>query len=339
VATIGTTRLTVNRDVDAALRRREGLLERLHAEETDCYRLFHGAVEGRPGLALDRYGSVLLAQTWREPLAEGELHRLNDQVESALGVSLTPVWNHRERGRGRRSFKVFHDVAPLQTTCRELGLEYDARPRHHGRDPLLFLDFRAARRRVLKAARDCTVLNLFAYTCGIGVCASRGGAREVLNVDFSETALQIGEENAARNRVGDSFSTLREDVIPVLRQFSGLGLSGRAARQKFVRLEPRTWDLIVLDPPRRAKGRFGAVDVVRDYASLLKPVIHATAPDGEILATNNVASVDVDHWLKEIRRCAGKAGRHVQDIELIAPESDWPSPDGMHPLKMAWVRL
>ena len=32
------------------------LLPSFHAEGTDCYRLFHGAVEGSPGCTLDRYG-------------------------------------------------------------------------------------------------------------------------------------------------------------------------------------------------------------------------------------------------------------------------------------------
>jgi len=258
----------------------------------------------------------------------------------ALGIELTPVWNHRERGQGRRPFSHFHNVQPIAATCREHGLEYDARPRHRGRDPLLFLDFRVARRRVLAASAGLSVLNLFAYTCGIGVCASAGGASEVLNVDFAESALCIGEENASRNGLGDGFQTLQEDVIPVIRQFSGLGVRWRGRRApRFMKLAPRAWDLVVLDPPRWAKGRFGAVDVVRDYASLLKPALLATKPGGAVLATNNVASVDRDDWLSSVRRCGDKAGRPVADIEIIEPEADWPSPDGRPPLKIAWISV
>lgn len=33
-------------------------MRKLLEEQTDCYRLFHGAVEGCPGLTVDRYGAV-----------------------------------------------------------------------------------------------------------------------------------------------------------------------------------------------------------------------------------------------------------------------------------------
>ena len=56
----------------AALHRRGDLISRL-GDHTTCLRLMHGAVEGAPGVAVDRYGPLLLAQTWREPLDEGVL--------------------------------------------------------------------------------------------------------------------------------------------------------------------------------------------------------------------------------------------------------------------------
>ncbi len=338
-ATTETTPLSASSLLQSALERRQELIASLHAEDTDCYRLFHGAVEGRPGVTIDRYGPILLVQTWRDPLEDGELETFRTEAEEALQTGLTTVWNHRERGQGRRPFSHFHAVEPMSVTCRELGLEYDARPRHRGRDPLLFLDFRAARRRILARCRGRSVLNLFAYTCGIGVCAAAGGAREVLNVDFAESALKVGESNASRNGLTASFSTLKEDVIPVIRQFSGLGVRWRGKRPRFTPLDARTWDVVVLDPPRWAKGRFGAVDVVGDYASLLKPSLLSTGPGGFVLATNNVASVDLSSWLDSVRRCGDKAGRPVVDIEVIEPEGDWPTRDGRPPLKMAWLQV
>ena len=53
----------------AAFAARTELLARLHAEHTDAYRLFHGSVEGRPGLTVDRYGDLLLVQSFHQPLA------------------------------------------------------------------------------------------------------------------------------------------------------------------------------------------------------------------------------------------------------------------------------
>src|SRR5690606_24677512 len=113
--------------------------------------------------------------------------------------------------------------------------------------------FRVGRRRVRAASAGKRVLNLFAYTCGIGVAAAAGGADEVLDVDFARSALDVGVANAARN--GLAFDVLQDDVFPVIRQFAGQPVGGRG-RPTYTRLAPRTWDLVVLDPVRWAKGRF-----------------------------------------------------------------------------------
>ena len=222
-----------------------------------------------------------------------------------------------------------------------MGYNFDGELVHRGIDPLLFVDFRAARRAVRARSTDKSVLNLFAYTCGIGVAALAGGAREVLNVDFAEHALAVGRRNAELNQFDQSrFRILREDCLPVMRQLSGLGVKGKAARRKFTKLKPRQFDLVVLDPPRYAKSPFGLVDTVNDYQSLFKPALLSTRPGGEMLVTNNVASVALDDWLASLKRCALKAGREIQETEILRPELDFPTfEDEHHPLKLAWLKL
>ena len=87
--------------VSAALTARAPLLSTWHDEGTDAYRLFHGAVEGAPGCTLDRYGDLLLWQTFREPPdvpPDELLPMLQDMVETTLGVSgLSPHWSDRRR--------------------------------------------------------------------------------------------------------------------------------------------------------------------------------------------------------------------------------------------------
>ena len=327
--------------VTRAIEARRALLERLSGEATDCVRLFHGIAEGRPGLTVDRYGPVLLAQTWRDPLAPGELDTIAGAVERALGLELAPCWNHR--GPSRRQGERGSDASDPRLRAPvglELGARYDVRPRHRGQDPLLFLDLRAGRRWVRAASEGRSVLNLFAYTCGVGVVAALGGAREVWNVDFAESALAVGRGNAERNGIEAArFTTIEDDVIPVVRQLAGLPVKGRGARRGFVKREPRAFDVVVLDPPRWARTPFGAIDVVRDYPSLFKPALLACAPGGAVLATNHVPSVERDDWHAVLRRTAEKAGRPLASIEEILPEEDFPSPDARPPLKMALVRL
>lgn len=323
-----------------ALDARGELLVRLADEGTDVVRLLHGAAEGRPGLTVDRYGPILLVQTFREPLEPGELQTLSDAVQEALGgTPLLPVWNHRGRDGGLPWSKHHAVELPEAPTGREGNLLFDLRPRHRGLDPLLFVDFRAGRRAVREAAPE-SLLNCFAYTCGIGVAARAGGTRSVLNVDFAASALEVGRRNAALNGFDDAgFETLHEDFFAAVRQFAGLGLKGRRGRRTRSTLKPRRFDGAVLDPPRWARSAHGAVDVVRDYPSLLKPVLLSVKPGGFVLATNHVPSVDLADWLDVLTRCAAKAGRPLQDLAVIQPDEDVPSPDGRPPLKMAWLRV
>ena len=93
------------------------------------------------------------------------------------------------------------------------------------------------------------------------------------------------------------------------------------------------------DSPAWSKGSFGAVDVVRDYPSLFKPALLATRPGGVMLVTNNSARVVKEDWLDVLQRCADKAGRPIRDLDWLLPESDFPSSDGRHPLKMAWLQV
>lgn len=323
----------------AALYKRESFLQQCHQEDTTCYRLFHGAVERWPSVTIDRYGDTLLFQTWRSELNDDVVGQMADFIEEKLDQRFYILWaDRRKRGQVERHW--VGDEAPNEMTATELGLTYRVDPVHRGIDPLLFLDFRAGRRHIREHANGKKLLNLFSYTCGIGVSAAAGGAKLALNVDFANHALSIGQGNAALNELTEpQFQTLQDDAMLVLRQFSGLGVKGKAKRRRFTKRSARLFDIVVLDPPRRAKSPFGAVDTVNDYQSLFKPALLCTKPGGKMLVTNNVASVEVESWIESLRRCTNKAGRSIEAVALIAPDVDFPSLDGQHPLKMAWLSV
>jgi 23S rRNA (cytosine1962-C5)-methyltransferase len=327
----------------AAFTARADLLSRLHAEDTDTYRLFHGTVEGRPGLTVDRYGDLLLAQSFHQPLAPEDLAALEGYY---LGVlpGLTLVYNDRSRAHSR----ILNDLPPerlaaaqLPREVHEMGVRYRIQARHEGQDPWLFLDLRAGRRYVMRHARDKSLLNLFAYTCGIGIAAARAGARFVMNVDFAESSLAVGRANARLNDLRKEGNArprfIKSDAFAALRQLAGIGQSERVRGKRmppFPRLDAQTFDMVLLDPPRYAKSPFGVVDLVNDYPALFKPALLCTAEGGTLICCNNVAEVDRDAWLDQLQRSARKAGRPIRGVEWIMPEADFPSPDGRPPLKM-----
>ena len=81
------------------------------------------------------------------------------------------------------------------------------------------------------------------------------------------------------------------------------------------------------------------MDTVNDYQSLFKPALLCTKSGGQMLVTNNVASVPEAEWVDKLHRCANKNDRTIDCVEILSPEQDFPSLDGKHPFKMAWLTV
>ena len=328
----------------AALSTRAPLIERLAAEDTDAYRVFHGSVEGAPGLTVDRYGDALLVQTFHQSLDAAQLAELTAFYAEAM-PGLTVIWNDRSAANSRVANALegaSAAAAALPRTFSELGVSYAFQGRHEGQDPWLFLDLRAARRRVMAEAAGKSVLNLFAYTCGVGVAAAKAGAKHVVNIDFSDSSLRVGKDNARLNDLPIRVRFVKSDVFPALRQLAGQGQSKMVRGKRmppFPPFETRQFDIVFLDPPRYAKSPFGVVDLVKDYPAVFNLALRTTAEGGTLICCNNVAQVARDAWLDQLQRSAKKIGRPVREFEWIEPEADFPSPDENPPLKVVLLRV
>ncbi len=327
-----------------ALDARQGLITQLHAEGTDAYRLFHGTVEGRSGLTVDRYGSLILVQSFHGPLAADDETAVAAFYQGAF-AGTDVIYNDRSHANSRVSNPLPPEQLARAEALREfseLGVKFNVQARHAGQDPWLFLDLRAARRRIMAEAPGKSLLNVFAYTCGVGVAAAHAGARHVVNVDFAESSLSVGKANARLNTLATRPRFVKSDAFAAMRQLSGLG-QPKMVRGKhlppFPTLEKHSFDLVFLDPPRYAKSAFGVVDLVNDYPALFKPALLCTSEGGTLVCCNNVAQVARDAWADQLVRSAKKAGREVREMEWITPEADFPSSDGNPPLKTLLLRV
>ncbi|KRW65767.1 SAM-dependent methyltransferase [Pseudomonas sp. TTU2014-105ASC] len=329
----------------AAFDSRRELLDELQQQGTDCYRLFHGSQEGAAGLTVDRYGPQLMVQSFHQSLDAQSLQTIHDEAISFIGQRLQLIYNDRSQSNSRidRSAAGHQpdDAALEDQIGHEWGLRYRVRARHSGQDPLLFLDLRNARGWVKQHSAGKSVLNLFSYTCGVGLCAAAGGAQEVWNVDFAERNLAVGRENGELNPSLPPMQFVHSDYFPAIRQLAGLPVSARRGRTlpAYPRLAQRQFNLVLLDPPAWARSAFGTVDLLRDYQSLLKPALLATAEGGVLICCNNLAKVSMQDWRTQVLRCAEKAGRAVREWQTLAPAADFPSHDGLPPLKILILQL
>ncbi len=346
--------------LNTALAKRADLIDTLKSSSkddlsrTDCFRVFHGTVEGVNGLNIDRYGDAWLIQTFHQTLSEAELESIH---KALLAVEDLPiVYNDRSNRNSRILNKLDIETeayARSEQVITENGIKYISRLRHEGQDPLLFLDMRVGREFVKANSHKKSVLNLFAYTCGIGTAAAVGGAKRVVNVDFSSFALAAGRKNAELNekrneafndvesRLESVSQFIHSDAFPALRQLAGLKVSGRGRKKlpDYPKMSASQFDIVFLDPPRFAKSAFGTVDLINDYQSLFKPAVLATKPGGKVIACNNVAKVDRESWFKSLVRCVEKQGRSVSESSWLECHHDFPSFDGNHPLKIVSLTI
>jgi 23S rRNA (cytosine1962-C5)-methyltransferase len=177
----------------------------------------------------------------------------------------------------------------------------------------LFLDMREVRTWLRHHSEGQTVLNLFAYTCSLGVSASLGGAPRVVNLDLSRPYLEWGKANYALNDLSvDAHDFIYGDAFDWLARF------GRRAQ---------TFDMVIVDPPSFSSTPFS---VTRDYARLAEAAARVVAPGGTLIAaTNHAATTDerFETWLADGLARAGRDGAIVQ--RWHEPEQDFPVPSGV----------
>lgn len=246
----------------------------------DAQRIFHGRGGLYPGCehwVLDAYAPVLLLTSF-QPVAEEELATIGAALEQRwqqIAPEQTLNWVFQCRHEGRSETRLMAGSVPDPHVVTENGTRYRVhvlKGQNHG----LFLDMAEGRRWVREhvAAHPeldrpgLKVLNLFAYTCAFSVVARQAGARQVLNLDMSQGALTIGQQNHQLNDISDGASFLAHDI------FSTWG--------KITRGGP--YHLIIIDPPSYQKGSFVAT---KDYAKLMRRLPDLLRPGGHALLCLN----------------------------------------------------
>ncbi|NRD75523.1 class I SAM-dependent methyltransferase [Shewanella sp. VB17] len=326
----------------SALAKRQPFLTDTKLNKTNCFRVFHGTVEGHKGLNIDRYGDAWLIQTFHHTLTQDEFNTIEGLLVELAHLPI--VYNDRSDKNSRVVNTLeskTDEFAQSTQVILENGIKFTSKLRHEGQDPLLFLDMRIGREYVNANSKHKTVLNLFSYTCGIGTAAAVGGAKRVTNIDFSSFALEAGRKNAELNGVDDICQFIQSDAFPALRQLAGLKVAGRRNQKlpSYPKMTATQFELVFLDPPRFAKSAFGTVDLINDYQGLFKPAMLATKKGGTIVCCNNVAKVDRHMWFDSLVRCVEKQGRKITHHSWLHCHEDFPSFDDNHPLKIVALTL
>ena len=282
------------------------------SSSSDSLRLIYAESDNLPGLIVDRYGDVLVLQSltagseyWKETMADLLLEETGlkniyersdadvrelEGLESKVGVL-----------RGTLSSFVF----PIA----EHNLKFNVNLQS-GHKTGFYLDQRKNRQRVRELAKDKDVLDCFCYTGGFTVNALAGGAKSVVSVDSSGDALTLAKENITLNDLHADKATFMEgDVFQLLRKF---------------RDENRSFDMIILDPPKFAPTAAQAERAARAYKDVNLLAFKLLRAGGILVTFSCSGGVDAGLFRKIIAGAALDAGVEAQIVEHLSQGADHP---------------
>jgi 23S rRNA (cytosine1962-C5)-methyltransferase len=275
-------------------------------------RVIYAESDGLPGLIVDRYGDVLVLQSltagsefWKETIAsvlleETGLQTIYERSDADVREleGLQPVVGIL-RGKDLQS--------PILITEHDLKFKVNLTGGHKTG---FYLDQRRNRLRAREWSQGRDVLDCFCYTGGFTVNALAGGARSVVAVDSSAEALSLGRENLSLNgQQAESVEWCEGDVFQLLRRF---------------RDEGRSFDMVILDPPKFAPTAAQAEKASRGYKDINLLAFKLLRPGGILVTFSCSGGIDAALFQKIVASAAQDAGVDAQIVEHLSQAPDHP---------------
>jgi 23S rRNA (cytosine1962-C5)-methyltransferase len=280
--------------------------------QANAYRLIYAESDNLPGLIVDRYGDVLVLQSltagaefWKETFADLLLEE----------TGLSTIYERSDadvrelEGLETKVGLLRGANPPFQITITEHNLKFNINLQS-GHKTGSYLDQRENRLRVRELAKDKDVLDCFCYTGGFTVNALAGGATSVLSIDSSAEALALAKENVELNDLPlEKTSFVEGDVFQLLRR---------------LRDENRSFDMIILDPPKFAPTAAQAERAARGYKDINLLAFKLLRPGGTLVTFSCSGGVDAGLFQKIIAGSALDAGVDAQILEHLSQGADHP---------------
>ncbi len=279
---------------------------------TAAYRLVNAESDLLPGLVVDRYGGYLVAQFLTLGIEQwkAELVGLMDDLLKPRGIyERSDVEVRKKEGLAQVSGLLHGEKPPDLVEVTENGHRFlvDIKTGHKTG---FYLDQRENREKLTKYCPGREVLNCFAYTGAFAVYAAAAGAGRITNVESSAEALELARRNVALNGFADRDDEYVEgDVFQVLREYRDQG---------------RSFDLVILDPPKFAYSQHQVQSACRGYKDVNLLAMQIIAPGGILFTFSCSGRVSPDLFQKVLFGASVDAGRDVQIVAKLSQSSDHP---------------
>ena len=295
-----------------ALRTEMGLPSATAGQEMDGYRLVHAEGDGVPGLIVDRYGDTLAVQFGTIGMKQREA-----MIREALRVSVGPRAVLDRTSAQTAKMEGFDPAPGVAREGIEGPLDFSERglrfriPLELGQKTGFYFDQRSLRARVESLSHGKRVLDAYAFVGAFAMAAARGGAREVVAVEESAAAVEVGTACASANGFGDRITFVKGDARRAL-------ADGAAA-----------FDIVITDPPRLAPTRGTREQALIAYTKLAENACRATRPGGLVVVCSCSAVVDLAALTRALATGSTRA-----NVDAVVLERWFQGPD--HPVPAAF---
>lgn len=278
------------------------------------YRLVFGESDGLPGLVIDRFGDVFVAQ-----ITTAGMEVVKDEITLTIENLFHPqalVYRNESPSRELEGLPLYEETAlgslPESIEIEENGARFDI-PVTTGQKTGWFYDHRMARKRMQSLVKGKRVLDVFSYLGGWGIEAAIAGATEIVCVDASSAALDGVEKNAALNGVADKLTTYEGNAFDVLKMLAG---------------EAQKFDVVIVDPPAFVKRKKDLKSGSDGYRRINELAMRLVENEGVLISASCSHHMSRDGLLNQVLT----ASRHI-DRQLQMFDQGHQGPD--HPIHPA----
>jgi len=297
------------RQVKRAVQGRESLE---NSSATNAYRLIYAEADGLPGLIVDRYGPWLVAQFLSIAVEHHKSAIVNALTEYAAPQGIferSDTYTRELEGLIPVTGPLWGETPPDLIEIEENGFRFMVDIKA-GQKTGYYLDQRENRTRIMPYLTGKEILNVFSFAGGFSVYAAAAGAGRIINIDTSEDAHRMAEQNMWLNGFDD-----REDAYAVADAFELM----RAYRDR-----KWTFDVVILDPPKFARNARQIKDASRGYKDINLLGMKLMKPGGILITFSCSGAITEDLFQKIIFGAAVDARRDVQIIERLHQGTDHP---------------
>ena len=277
--------------------------------DDNIYRMVYSESDLLPGLIIDRFDNVFSIQ-----INSIGMEKLLPLITEILIENFSPeciIEKNESPLRSLEGLELKTSILYGEYKSKELiidGIKYNI-DLLSGQKSGFFLDQRINRLNIRKYVKGLKVLDCFCNQGGFALNAAIAGAKEVIGIDISKTAIEKCKINSAINGFEKICRFEVADVFDYLQQLID---------------ENNYFDVVIIDPPSFTKSKKNIPTAKQAYKKVNYLGLQLIKNEGYLITSSCSHHIDENTFLDIIDESAIKAKSHIKLLEFHSASPDHP---------------